>query len=76
MPAPIKPQHEIGPRERAVRTIAQVFTAVALAIPSALAALSGAGVEIAGETVALLIGIGGAFTVLVSAAQNAWDSRS
>lgn len=70
-----KPKHEIGPKERAVRTAIQVVVALVAAIPTAAAAFSAVGVELAAGPLAIAMGIGGAFVVFASAAQNAWDSR-
>lgn len=68
-------KHEIGPKERAARTAFQVVVAVVAAVPVAAMVFAEAGVEIPSRPLAIAIGIGGAFVVLVSAAQNAWDSR-
>jgi hypothetical protein len=63
------------PKKRTARTLLQVVIAVALAIPTALGALEAANVSVPAEASALLIGVPAALVVLVSAAQNAWDTQ-
>ncbi|MEZ5350966.1 MAG: hypothetical protein R2714_17475 [Microthrixaceae bacterium] len=44
-------------------------------MPSAVAALHDAGVDLSVKTTGIIVGGTGAFVVLVSAGQNAWDQR-
>lgn len=67
--------NEPNPRQRVIRTVAQVIIAVLVAIPTAWGALAAAGVEIAPEVTAWVIGIPSALVILISAGQNAVDAR-
>lgn len=71
--APGQPPAGPSPTRRTWRTLAQVAVAVLLAIPSALASVSAAGVHVSAKASAILIGLPAALVVVVSAAQNAWD---
>lgn len=61
------------PRERTVRTVLQVVVGVLLAIPSAMLALTTAGVDVPAGVTALVVGGSGAVIALLSAGQNAFD---
>lgn len=62
-------------RRRVIRTTVQVVVAVLVAIPAAWGALAAAGVDIPAAVTAWVIGIPAALTILISAAQNAYDAR-
>lgn len=64
-----------GPRRRTLRTALQVLVAVLVAVPSALAVLTEAGVDVPAGTTALVVGGTGALVLLVSAGQNAYDQH-
>lgn len=78
---PSTPEHadntspEPDARRRVIRTVVQVVVAVLVSIPAAWAALAAAGVTLAPEVTAWVIGIPAALTILISAAQNALDAR-
>ena len=63
------------PKRRMWRTVLQTIVAVCLAVPSAVAALRDAGVDLSVKTTGIIVGGTGAFVVLVSAGQNAWDQH-
>lgn len=69
--APVPP----SPKRRTWRTVVQTVLAVLVAVPSAVAALTQAGVELSVRATALVVGIAAALVILISAAQNAWDQR-
>lgn len=69
--APVEPDA----RRRVARTAVQVVLAVLVSIPAAWAALAAAGVEVAPGVTAWVIGIPAALTILISAAQNAYDAH-
>ena len=74
-PEPTVTSTEPDARQRVVRTVVQVVVAVLVSIPAAWAALAAAGVTLAPEVTAWVIGIPAALTILISAAQNAYDAR-
>ena len=59
----------IGPGARTVRTIIQVLLSLLVAIPTAVATASEAGVSV--PYAATIVGVAGAAVVLISAVQNA-----
>lgn len=71
--APMAVEPDAG--QRVIRTIIQVVVAVLVAIPAAWAALAAAGVTLAPEVTAWVVGIPAALTILISAGQNAVDAR-
>jgi hypothetical protein len=48
---------------------------VLAAVPLAWGAITAAGVDVSARLTAVVVGVAGAAYVLVSAAQNGWDSR-
>lgn len=78
---PSTPEHadnistEPDARRRVIRTAIQVVVAVLVSIPAAWGALAAAGVDIPASVTAWVIGIPAALTILISAAQNAYDAR-
>lgn len=61
------------PARRTFRTAVQALVGLVAAVPVAAVAATQAGVDIPGDLIVLLTGISAGFTVLASAAANAWD---
>lgn len=64
---------EMTPARRTFRTAVQAAVGFVAAVPVAAVAATQAGVDVPSDLVVLLTGLSAAFTVLASAAVNAWD---
>jgi hypothetical protein len=64
---------KVTPARRTFRTAVQALVGLVAAVPVAAVAASQAGLDVPADWVVFATGLSAAFTVLASAAVNAWD---